>query len=213
MRNQSFITLSMALFVVMGCKRTSWQGKIYSTLSGKIENNTAKNLVLKGHSRHLPNWKKMIKINADGTFKDTLKLVHLEDSKKTITDIIYTFSLDEKPFGIIFLENGQDLQMNINTKKEYGKNVTFKGSGAPNNNYYKDKRALLQKVFGNALVDSSYFVKKGNEKEQLKNLKKELKALLEKYNISKLIYEEEKIKNERTISIFLKYPCISIEIF
>ena len=73
----------MALFIVVGCKKTLSQNKVYATFSGKIKNNTAKDVVLKGHSRYLPNnWQKVIKINADGTFKDTLKLVDVEDSKK-----------------------------------------------------------------------------------------------------------------------------------
>ena len=120
-----------------------------------------------------------------------------------IADVVYVFSLDDKPIGMIFLENGQDLEINIDAKDRYAKNVTFKGSGAPNNNYYKDKMVLLEKVFGSTLETTSpSFIKKGNEKEQLENLRKELKALLEKYNISKFLYEREKINDEEQLAFF-----------
>ncbi|MEZ4842501.1 MAG: hypothetical protein R2821_13575 [Flavobacteriaceae bacterium] len=58
----------VGLLLLVSCEKAP---KDYVTLKGKITNPNSDSLVIKGKD----DYKKVIKLNADGTFEDTLKLL------------------------------------------------------------------------------------------------------------------------------------------
>ncbi len=100
--------------------------KKYMTLSGKITNKNSDSLVVRSRK-----FSKKIKVNAGGFFSDTLKV-----------EKGYYSLFDGKEQTPVYLENGFDLNVTINTK-EFDETVSYSGKGAVPNNYLA-KKSLLQ---------------------------------------------------------------------
>lgn len=154
MKNFIYI-LSLAL-VFISCKQEA--PKDYVTLSGKITNPNSDSLIVAQRSIL-----KTIKVSAEGTFSDTLKV-------EAGNYIIF----DGKERASVFLKNGYDLKISLDTKA-FDETLKYEGNGAEANNYLVEKTVLQEKIIDyNALMGMS---KTDFDKKMESNLNK-LKSLL-----------------------------------
>lgn len=119
---KKLLVLASAI-AITACKT---EPKDYVTLSGTITNKNSDSLVIRNQT-----FSRTIKVNPDGTFKDTLKvepgLYGLFDGKEATT---------------LFLKNGFDLNMALDTKA-FDESIKFTGEGEAHNNFLV-KNTLLQ---------------------------------------------------------------------
>ncbi|WP_452222657.1 TlpA family protein disulfide reductase [Lacinutrix chionoecetis] len=128
------LLLSLAVLAIVACKEEP--PKDYVTLSGTIENKNSDSLfIYQGR-----NFSKTVKVAEDGTFSDTLK----------VAPGIYGV-YDGKEAAQVYLKNGYDLKLDLNSK-EFFETLKFTGEGAEPNNYLV-KKVVMQKD----LVEPSVF--------------------------------------------------------
>lgn len=148
------LLLLIAVFAIFSCENEPEVPKDYVTLSGKIENKNSDSLVVQNKT-----YKKTIKVNEDGTFKDTLKV-------ETGMYSIY----DGKEGTSIYLKNDFDINLTLNTEK-FDETVKFTGKGAVHSNFLAESRRKSEKLLDvEALssLDSLGLEKRMNEiKEEL----------------------------------------------
>lgn len=156
-----FYALGIAL-VVLSCKEEA--AKDYVTLSGTITNQNSDSLMVltRGYS-------KKIKVNSDGSFSDTLKVV-------TGSYSLY----DGTEQTSIYLKNGFDLVVTIDTK-QFDETVAYAGNGAEANNYLAATALLQETVFEDdemfKLEKSMFDTKMEEVNSSFKKLLKETKNL------------------------------------
>ena len=134
-----FIKLMTLVFVIslISCKKEE-KAKDYVTFQGKVANHIGDEIEIKGR-----NYVKKIKLNPDGTFKDTLKLPEGQT----------TFQLfDGSEYATLFLKNGYDVKVKLDDK-EFDETLSFEGKGAETNNYLAKKTLLQEKLFTGDLFD------------------------------------------------------------
>jgi thiol-disulfide isomerase/thioredoxin len=118
------ISLVLASIVLFSCTN---EKKDYLTLSGTIIDSSEKTLTIENQ-----NYNKKIAIDENGHFKDTL---HLKSVKNLASyeENFYGISVGQnRTFS--YIQNGFDLELTIT-----GDDFTFKGDGAQNTNYIKEK--------------------------------------------------------------------------
>ncbi|MCF6222152.1 MAG: TlpA family protein disulfide reductase [Flavobacteriaceae bacterium] len=120
---KKFLLLIIA-FVLFSCKN---EPKDYVSFQGKITNSDSEILTIMGKK-----FKKDIKINKDGTFKDTLK----------VTDGFHGFN-DASKQSIIYLRNGYDVILNFDSN-DFPNSIQFEGEGASTNNYLTKKLQFVK---------------------------------------------------------------------
>jgi len=153
--------LSIAL-VVLSCKEEA--PKDYVTLSGTITNQNSDSLIVRSQT-----YSKKINVSPDGSFSDTLKVeagnYNLFDGSESTT---------------IYLKNGFDLNMTIDTK-EFDETVSYTGTGAEASNYLAATALLQETVFDDAemynLEKSEFDTKMEEVNSSFKKLLKETKNL------------------------------------
>lgn len=116
------------LAIVASCKEEA--PKDYVTFSGKIENSDAE--IVSINSR---NYRKELKVNADGSFSDTLK----------IQPGIYYFD-DDNESTQLFLKNGYNLNMYVDANN-FDETVKYTGKGSENSNYLAEKILFEEKTY------------------------------------------------------------------
>ena len=126
--------LSLAiLFGLMSCNQTQGQ-KDYAKISGTITN------PVEGQVFRLfdpaTSKTRLLKVEKDGTFSDTLHLKKSTSFSATYTDY----------FGLE-LANGMDLTLNFDSKN-FSKSIKFSGEGSVANNYMREKSRSLGKLIG-----------------------------------------------------------------
>lgn len=114
----------LAAITLLACSEKS---NDYVYLQGKINNTDIDTLTILGKS-----FKKEIKVNQDGTFKDTLKVV----------DGFHGFN-DGKQQSFLYLKNGYDLELNFDAEN-FPESIEFKGEGSATNNYLGSKLQLIR---------------------------------------------------------------------
>jgi thiol-disulfide isomerase/thioredoxin len=124
---KNFIYVLTAFLVAVSCKEET--PKDYVTFSGKIENQNSDSLMVR--SRTLS---KIIKVNPDGTFSDTLKV-----------DPGFFLLYDGSEQARLYLKNGYDLEMNLDTES-FDESLSFDGVGEKSNNYLAEKTRLVEEV-------------------------------------------------------------------
>lgn len=117
------LLLLTAAFAIIACKE---EAKNYVTLSGTITDKSSDSVVVRSRS-----YTKTIKVNADGTFKDTLN----------VEAGIYNF-YDGNESTSIFLKNGFDINLTLDTK-QFDESIKFSGIGAEHSNFLA-KNSLMQ---------------------------------------------------------------------
>jgi len=117
----------LLLFVAIALFSCKSEPKDYVTLQGEITNATTDTFTVMGK-----NFKKHIKINEDGTFKDTLK----------VKNGFHGFN-DGKIQSFIYLKNGYDLVLNFDTK-EFPNSISYEGEGSSTNYYLTNKLLFIK---------------------------------------------------------------------
>jgi len=117
------LILLVAVLAIFSCKNEPEIPKDYATLSGKIENNSVDSLMVRTRT-----YSKTIKINDDGTFKDTLKI------KTGVYSITYG-----KQGTAIYLENDFDIKLVFDAEK-LGETTKFSGKGSVHSNFLTKSR-------------------------------------------------------------------------
>ena len=145
-----------SVLLVLSCKPEA--PKDYVTLSGTIQNQNSDSLMVLGRG-----FQKKINVNTDGTFSDTLKVktggYGLFDGKEQTT---------------IYLKNGFDLKINLNTA-EFDETLTFTGMGSNENNYLAAVALLQEKVFED---ESIFELEKPKFEEKVDDINTKFKNLL-----------------------------------
>lgn len=119
-----FFNVLVALTVV-SCKK---EHNDFVTFSGKIDHKNSNTLTVFSPTT---GYKKIINVDEDGIFKDTLKVTSG-----------FFFVSDRVERTRVFFKNGDDITMTIDTK-QFDETVKFKGKGAEESNYLA-KIALAQ---------------------------------------------------------------------
>jgi len=176
--------LFFAIITMVACKE---EPKNYATFSGKITNPKSTKGFIQGK-----NYKKEITINEDGTFSDTL---HLKDVGQLLS-----FS-DGNEFTSIFLKNGDDVKITLDTK-EFDESIKYTGKGSENNNYLAKKALLQEKLLGPDILnsDEATFTKK--IKEAFSTFKKSLE---EAKNLDPTLIDMEKKSFTEGEAFFTQY--------
>ncbi|MEO8773424.1 MAG: TlpA disulfide reductase family protein [Gelidibacter sp.] len=137
---------------IVACKQ---EPKDYVTFSGKITNQNSDSLLVGTQT-----YSKTIKVNSDGTFKDTLKI------KEPGVFALY----DGKASIPVFLRNGFELNMDVDAQ-EFDKTLKFSGIGSENNNFLAEQQILQEKLLDQDKLSSLNREELTNE---LQSAKKEL---------------------------------------
>lgn len=117
------LLLLLTAISISACKD---EPKDYVTLSGKITDKFTDSIMVRSQT-----YSKVIKLNADGTFKDTLK----------IETGIYNF-YDGNEATNLFLQNGFDINITLDTKN-FDESVKYTGIGAKHSTFLA-KNNLMQ---------------------------------------------------------------------
>lgn len=146
---------------MIACKKE--EPKDYVTISGKIENpHESKTLkIFKGRD-----YEKIISINDDGTFKDTLKIEEGD----------YSFQ-HGKEYGQVYLKNDNETTLTADYVN-FIESVTFGGDGSEINNFSIESFRLGNKHFTKELITSG---KKEDFNKALDNYRSDYKNLKTKY--------------------------------
>ena len=174
------ITLILAAISLFSCSDTK---KDYLTLSGTVLNTSENTLIVENQ-----HYNKKIEIDKDGHFKDTLHLKNVQDLA----------SYEENFYGITvgqnrtfsYIQNGFDLELTID-----GDNFDFKGKGAQNTNYIKEKLETGSKYMN---IPEYFKLEKEAFEQQVSEAKSTFDALLVKYNdLDPAFAKAEKENNEQ----------------
>ncbi len=198
---KKIIFIVLVIILVISCKK---QTKVnYALISGEVMNSNGKILVIKDRSKV-----KQITVKEDGTFKDTIKNA----------EGYYTLAYSRK-ITPLYLKNGYDLQINLDTKQP-DKTLVYFGKGNEVNNYLTKMNFLKNSELGKDLytLNEEEFLAKLNSvkfkiKEELKGLdkdfvKKEQKKLRYEYALALLNYQKKQrlLRKEENIIILKKNP-------
>lgn len=123
------LLLLIVAFAVFSCKNEPEAPKDYAMLSGKIENKNSDSIVVRTRT-----YSKTIKVNEDGTFKDTLKV------ENGIHNLF-----DGKESTSVYLENDFDINVTLDTKM-FDETVKYSGKGAVHSNFLAEDALLQEKT-------------------------------------------------------------------
>jgi len=154
------------------------QIKDYVSIRGTITNQNNETLTILGKD-----FKKEIKVNEDGTYQDTLKVV----------DGFHGFN-DGVIQAFVYLKNGYDIEMNFDAK-DFSNSINFTGTGAGTNKYLNEKVAYIQE---NQLENAKIYFELDQPEfdERIAEIYKELSELLDNADdLDPEVYTMEKGNN------------------
>jgi len=159
--------------------------KDYVSLHGKISNSDSKTITIMGR-----NFQKVIPVNEDGTFKDTMK----------VTNGFHGFKYNSKQ-STIYLKNGFDLKLNFDTK-DFPKSITYAGEGSPTNEYLIMKMAYVtEKNLMNP--DALLSLPKEDFEKKIEETTKDFKDMLDDAkDIDPDFLEQEKESNNKFLDYY-----------
>lgn len=134
---KTFLVLCIGA-ILSGCQT---EPNPYATISGKISN------AAEGAELTISNWegyKKIITIEKDGTFQDTLKI---EEGK-------YSFS-DGNEYGTIYLKNGNYTSFTLDAES-FDETLQFEGDDADKSNFMIKYLLLSHKYFTKEFIESAF---------------------------------------------------------
>ncbi|TDI80296.1 MAG: TlpA family protein disulfide reductase [Bacteroidetes bacterium] len=121
------VVLIVTAMVLVACDKEV--KKEYVTFSGQITNKNSDSIVLSAKD-----YSKTIKVNEDGSFSDTL----------FVTKGFFTF-YDGGEYTGLFLKNGDDLQMTLNTD-EFDESIEYTGEGSVDNNFLAENTRFQEQL-------------------------------------------------------------------
>lgn len=145
---KQFALLLLAITLVACGKE---EPKDYLTFSGTVTNQNSDSIIVRSRS-----YSKTIKVNSDGTFKDTLKV-----------EAGFFNIFDGKEATTLYFKNGDDLVMMVNAK-EFDESLSFQGSGSENNNFLAKKMILESELLDQDKLSSLNSASLATELNQIK---------------------------------------------
>ncbi|GAB5399435.1 MAG: TlpA disulfide reductase family protein [Aureisphaera sp.] len=171
--------------LIIGCQTEV--KKDYVTFSGKVTNKNSDSIVISNKKKE---FRKVIQVAEDGTFSDTLK----------VEEGFYSFYDGGESTGL-FLKNGYDLNMTLNTD-EFDETIVYQGEGADNNNFLAQEALMKEKLFDFEIdnMDAAGLDAKLGE------VSKELNAFVEKQTaLDTMVVNDAKKGIEGTIKSYKGY--------
>ena len=167
------IMMILVAIALVACSKKS--NNAYVTLQGNIANSTIESIAIKGR-----NFERQIKVNDDGSFKDTL----------TVTDGFHGINTGTSQ-SFIYLKNGYDMTVDFDMN-DFPASIVFDGQGAVTNNYLTTK---LQFIKDEDISNYSAFfeLEKDEFDAKIADLQKRMNDLL----INAKGLDEEVIKMEK----------------
>tara|TARA_B100000767_G_C19726285_1_gene519629 strand:+ start:465 stop:1490 length:1026 start_codon:yes stop_codon:yes gene_type:complete len=150
-----------SISILVSCVSKSTE---YATITGRLENNKDSLITIGGRNGII----KTIKINTDGTFKDTLKVNKVD---------IYTFQTSRSKRAPIYLKNGFNINLTGDSEK-FMSSFKYSGNGSDNSNYILSQIAMSQSIGNPELIlklDKQSFDRK------VARLKKDFDSILNLY--------------------------------
>jgi len=178
------LILLLTAVAIFSCKEEA--PKDYVSLQGKISNSNSDKLMIVGRG-----FKKEIKVNEDGTFKDTLK----------VTKGFHGFNYNNQQSSL-FLKNGFDMTMNFDTK-DFPKSIVFKGNGAGTNDYLIKKMTY---VTDHKLMNPESLLQLEKEKfdTTMEGIKNDFDAMIKDADdLDPEFLEKEKESNKKFLDYFI----------
>ena len=126
---KKIVLLFVAVLAMISCEKKESAPKDYVAFSGKITNQNSDSVVVRSRT-----YSKTIHVNEDGTFKDTLK----------VKSGVYSF-FDGKESTNVFLKNGYDMQMTLDTKM-FDETAKYTGEGSESSNFLAKQSLLQEKI-------------------------------------------------------------------
>jgi len=168
---KKIITLLCVLSII-ACKEKIEESKDYATISGQITDKNSDSVVLRTRT-----YSKTIKVNEDGTFRDTLKV---EAGR-------YNF-YDGGESSNLYLRNGYELSMTLDTKM-FDETIAYSGIGAESSNYLAKKSLMEETIYPPSLYD----FEEDDFKANISKINSELTTFLENNkDIDSALYTSEK---------------------
>ncbi|WP_298780939.1 TlpA disulfide reductase family protein [uncultured Polaribacter sp.] len=181
---KKIITLLFGLLIMVSCKEE--HPKEYLTLSGKLENN--KDSIISIMSRK--GIVKTIKINDDGSFKDTLKVEKAA---------VYSFETSPNRRAPIYLKNGYDIVLKGDAGNSM-KSFKFSGFGSENSNFILAQIEKSQKMGDPQEILN---LEEATFRKKIDEIKFEYDSILNSYsNIDSTLYSTAKQQNEQLVTYF-----------
>jgi len=158
----------------------------YATITGRLENNKDSLITIGGRNGII----KTIKINTDGTFKDTLKVNKVD---------IYTFQTSRSKRAPIYLKNGFNINLTGDSEK-FMSSFKYSGNGSDNSNYILSQIAMSQSIGNPELIlklDKQSFDRK------VAGLKKDFDSILNLYkNLDSALSLDAVKQSEKMVTYF-----------
>ena len=158
----------------------------YATITGRLENNKDSLITIGGRNGII----KTIKINTDGTFKDTLKVNKVD---------IYTFQTSRSKRAPIYLKNGFNINLTGDSEK-FMSSFKYSGNGSDNSNYILSQIAMSQSIGNPELIlklDKQSFDRK------VARLKKDFDSILNLYkNLDSALSLDAVKQSEKMVTYF-----------
>ncbi len=126
--------LAITFLVLVSCGKET---KSFVTFSGQITNKEADSMVI---TEPRSKFKRVIKIDANGAFKDTINV------KKGIYNLFYG-----RNYTSVYLRNGDDIQLSFDTKKFY-ESTEFSGKGANESNFLAKSNRYNKEFFSDPTI-------------------------------------------------------------
>jgi thiol-disulfide isomerase/thioredoxin len=180
---KKILIMLMAVITLLSCKQEP--PKDYVSLSGKINNHKDSTLTIMGK-----NFQKKIRVNEDGTFKDTLK----------VTDGFHGFN-DGKHQSFIYLKNGYDLNLKFDADN-FPKSIEFSGNGSGTNQYMLDKISFIEKE-GLSNAKDIFYLDKSEFDTKIAHIEQKNQELLDNAtDLDTTFIRMEKKQNKQIIDYF-----------
>ena len=172
-----------SISILVSCVSKSTE---YATITGRLENNKDSLITIGGRNGII----KTIKINTDGTFKDTLKVNKVD---------IYTFQTSRSKRAPIYLKNGFNINLTGDSEK-FMSSFKYSGNGSDNSNYILSQIAMTQSIGNPELIlklDKQSFDRK------VARLKKDFDSILNLYkNLDSALSLDAVKQSEKMVTYF-----------
>lgn len=177
----------LAAMTIVSCNSKKEHPKDYLTLSGTIKNTKDSVLAVTGEGVN-----KQIKIAANGSFKDTIKV-----SKKGY----HALKIGTQKQMPIYLSNGYDLSLTADGAN-FTESLQFSGGGADSNNYTISLMGMGKKI-GNPM--DLFALDKGAFDKKLANIKNGYDSIKQLYpEVDSTLVANSKSQNKRFFDFFEK---------
>ena len=174
----------LAAITIISCSKE--HPKDYLTFSGKLNNNKDSILIIKSRTGII----KEIKINENGSFKDTLKIEKPQ---------VYFIETNPTKVAPIHLSNGYDLVLSGDLK-DFQENLTYSGKGSDSNNFILSQINFSKEIIGDNPMEL-FALEKTDFDKKVNQLKTGMDSLLNHYkDLDSTLYTNAKKQNDQMVN-------------